>query len=81
MSWSLDLGDGSALLTGTGTPPEQLTHTYAAGSYDARLSVTDLAGSTVIYVTTTDGELRRFVGSTWAQILGVTGASYPTFPG
>ncbi|WP_456788016.1 LpqB family beta-propeller domain-containing protein [Cellulomonas sp. P5_C5] len=41
----------------------------------------DLAGSTVIYVTTTDGELRRFVGSTWAQIMGVTGASYPSFAG
>ena len=44
-------------------------------------NLADLAGSTVIYVTTTDGELRRFVGSTWAQILGVTGASYPSFPG
>ena len=41
----------------------------------------DLAGSPVIYVTTTAGELRRFVGSTWAQILGVSGASYPSFPG
>ncbi|MDQ0373281.1 LpqB family beta-propeller domain-containing protein [Cellulomonas humilata] len=44
-------------------------------------NLADLAGSTVIYVTTTDGELRRFVGSTWAQIMGVTGASYPSFPG
>jgi hypothetical protein len=44
-------------------------------------NLADLAGSTVIYVSTTDGELRRFVGSTWAQILGVTGASYPSFPG
>ncbi|WP_315099105.1 LpqB family beta-propeller domain-containing protein [uncultured Cellulomonas sp.] len=41
----------------------------------------DLAGSTVVYVTTTDGELRRFVGSAWAQVVGVTGASYPFFPG
>ena len=46
-SWSLDLGDGSALLTGTGSPPAQATHTYAAGTHDVRLSVTDLAGSTV----------------------------------
>jgi lipoprotein LpqB-like beta-propeller protein/sporulation and spore germination protein len=44
-------------------------------------NLADLAGSTVIYVSTTDGELRRFVGSTWAQILGVTGVSYPSFPG
>lgn len=41
----------------------------------------DLAASTVIYVTTTDGELRRFAGSTWQPVAGVAGASYPTFPG
>ena len=29
-----------------------------------------LAGGSVIYVTTTDGELRRFVEPTWAQVLG-----------
>ncbi|MEZ0449607.1 LpqB family beta-propeller domain-containing protein [Cellulomonas sp. ICMP 17802] len=40
-----------------------------------------MAGGSVIYVTTTDGELRKFVGSTWAQVLGVKGASYPFFPG
>ena len=40
-----------------------------------------LAAGSVIYVTTTDGELRRFVGPTWAQIVGVTGASDPFFPG
>lgn len=39
------------------------------------------AGGSVIYVTTTDGELRRFVGSTWAQVKGVAGASDPSFPG
>ncbi|GEK21607.1 LpqB family beta-propeller domain-containing protein [Cellulomonas xylanilytica] len=44
-------------------------------------NLADLAGSTVIYVTTTDGELRRFVGSTWAQIMGVADVSYPAFPG
>ncbi|WP_421734355.1 LpqB family beta-propeller domain-containing protein [Cellulomonas sp.] len=47
--------------------------------------VAELAGlagsSSVIYVTTTDGELRRFVGSTWAQVVGVSGAAYPSFPG
>lgn len=43
-------------------------------------NLADLAGSTAIYVTTTEGELRRF-GTTWAQILGVTGVSYPSFPG
>ena len=48
----------------------------------AHVEPTNLRSSpSVIYVTTTDGELRRFVGSTWAQILGVTGASYPSFPG
>ncbi|MBO3083886.1 LpqB family beta-propeller domain-containing protein [Cellulomonas fengjieae] len=41
----------------------------------------DLAGSSVIYVSTTDGGLRRLVGSTWAQVSAVAGASYPTFPG
>lgn len=40
-----------------------------------------LAAGSVIYVTTTDGDLRRFVGPTWAQIIGVTGASDPFFPG
>jgi hypothetical protein len=44
-------------------------------------NLVDLAGSTVVYVTTTDGELRRFVGSTWQQVVGVEGASSPTFPG
>lgn len=40
-----------------------------------------LAGGSVIYVTTTDGELRKFVGSTWAQVLGVKDAADPYFPG
>ncbi|KQS99806.1 LpqB family beta-propeller domain-containing protein [Cellulomonas sp. Leaf395] len=44
-------------------------------------NLADLAGNSVIYVSTTDGELRRFVGSTWAQVLGIAGASYPSFPG
>ena len=44
-------------------------------------NLADLAGSTVIYVTTTDGELRRFVGSTWAQIAGRDGCVVPVLPG
>ena len=39
-----------------------------------------MAGGAVIYVTTEDGGLRRFVGS-WAPVAGVTGASYPSYPG
>ena len=42
---------------------------------------TGLAGGAVIYVTTLDGGLRRFAGETWAPVAGVTGASYPTYPG
>jgi len=40
-----------------------------------------LAGGSLLYVTTTDGELRRFVDPTWAQVLGIDGASDPFFPG
>ena len=40
-----------------------------------------LAAGSGIYVTTTDGELRRFVQPTWAQVLGVDGASDPFFSG
>ena len=42
---------------------------------------TAMAGGAVIYVTTLDGGLRRFVGTTWATGRGVTGASYPSYPG
>lgn len=42
---------------------------------------TAMAGGTVIYVTTLDGGLSRNVGSTWAPVAGVTGASYPSYPG
>lgn len=45
-SWTLDLGDGSAPLTGTGTPPAASGRTYAAGTYALRLTVTDTAGRT-----------------------------------
>ncbi|MCL3861411.1 PKD domain-containing protein [Actinotalea sp. K2] len=43
-SWSLALGDGT-VRTGQGQPPSDLTHTYAAGTYEARLTVTDATGS------------------------------------
>jgi hypothetical protein len=43
--WTLDLGDGTTR-TGTGTPPSTLDHTYAAGTYEARLTVTDTSGGT-----------------------------------
>ncbi len=66
----------------TGNPTVHLVP--VAGPSTALPEVAKLAGmaaSTVIYVTTTDGSLRRFVGSTWASVTGVTGASDPTFPG
>ncbi|GEK22768.1 glycosyl hydrolase [Cellulomonas xylanilytica] len=44
--WSLDHGDGSAPVSGTGAPPVGLTHTYAAGTFAARLTVTDASGTT-----------------------------------
>lgn len=46
-SWSLDLGDGSAPLTGSGAPSSGEQHVFAAaGTYDVVLSVTDSGGST-----------------------------------
>ncbi|WP_028050218.1 LpqB family beta-propeller domain-containing protein [Cellulomonas sp. URHD0024] len=42
---------------------------------------TGMAGGIVIYVTTLDGSLRRYVDTTWAPVAGVTGASYPSYPG
>lgn len=44
-SWRLDLGDGT-VRTGTGRPPSDLRHTYAAGTHTARLTVRDSAGRT-----------------------------------
>ncbi|NTW40300.1 MAG: hypothetical protein HGA44_10515 [Cellulomonadaceae bacterium] len=44
-SWSLDFGDGSAPVTGTGQPAK-VSHTYAAGTFQPRLTVTDASGST-----------------------------------
>lgn len=40
-----------------------------------------IAGGAIIYVTTVDGTLRRFVGTTWAPVAGITGASDPSYPG
>lgn len=42
--WTLDLGDGTTR-SGTGRPGV-VTHTYAAGTWTARLAVTDAAGRT-----------------------------------
>lgn len=40
-SWSLDFGDGTAPLTGTGAPPGSVLHAYATpGTYVARLEAT-----------------------------------------
>ena len=43
-SWRLDFGDGTAAATGTGQLPQAWGHTYAAGEYDARLTVTTTSG-------------------------------------
>ncbi len=41
-SWSLDFGDGSTAATGTGAVPNAIPYTYsAAGTYHAKLTVTD----------------------------------------
>ena len=40
MSWTLDFGDGMSD-SGAGPPPANESHTYAAGSYTATLTVTD----------------------------------------
>jgi PKD domain len=42
-SWRLDFGDGSST-SGEGQPPADVGHTYPAGTYTARLRVTDTAG-------------------------------------
>lgn len=44
-SWTLAFGDGTST-TGTGQPPASTPHTYAAGSWTARLTVRDATGST-----------------------------------
>jgi len=44
-SWTLDLGDGTST-SGQGQPPATTAHTYAAGTFTARLVVTDATGDT-----------------------------------
>jgi hypothetical protein len=44
VSWTVDFGDGSAPATGSGSPPADLSHTYAEGTFAARLVVTDRTG-------------------------------------
>jgi hypothetical protein len=46
MSWSLDYGDGSAPVSGTGQPPDDISHLYRAGDWTAALTVTDGYGLT-----------------------------------
>ncbi|GAA4288137.1 hypothetical protein [Georgenia daeguensis] len=44
--WRLEFGDGTPAATGTGTPPENLSHTYPSGLHTTRLTVTAVDGST-----------------------------------
>jgi hypothetical protein len=46
MSWTLDYGDGSAPVAGTGQPPADISHLYPAGKWSATLTVTDGYGLT-----------------------------------
>lgn len=43
--WQLDPGDGTPVLSGT-DQPGKVSHTYAAGSWTSRLTVTDASGAT-----------------------------------
>lgn len=43
-SWTLTFGDGTST-GGTGQPPASVTHTYAAGTWTATLTVRDATGS------------------------------------
>ena len=45
-SWTLDFGDGSTVAGGNGAPPASKQHSYAAGTYTAKLTVTDDDGAT-----------------------------------
>src|SRR5919198_1438905 len=44
LSWTLDFGDGSST-SGTGQPPADIAHSYRAGTFAARLRVTDATGT------------------------------------
>jgi hypothetical protein len=44
VSWALDFGDGSAT-SGIGQPPADVPHAYSAGTFAARLRVTDATGA------------------------------------
>ncbi len=43
-TWSLDFGDGTPAATGEGAIPAELAHTYPAGVYTARLTLSDTLG-------------------------------------
>ncbi|UDY34892.1 PKD domain-containing protein [Dermatobacter hominis] len=48
LTYTVDFGDGTQPEAGTGVPPTTVTHTYAgAGTYNARLSVSDGTATTV----------------------------------
>jgi hypothetical protein len=41
VSWTLDFGDGSNVIAGTGQPPSDVSHRYPAGAWTPALTVTD----------------------------------------
>jgi phosphodiesterase/alkaline phosphatase D-like protein len=51
-SWVLDYGDGSATLSGSGEPPSSTGHTYAVGTYNPTLTVTDTNGESDVQTAT-----------------------------
>jgi hypothetical protein len=59
--WTIDFGDGSPAVSGTGVPPSDLEHLYGSvGRYVATLTVTDDKGnSSVMRATTLISALRK----------------------
>ncbi|HEX4490527.1 MAG TPA: alkaline phosphatase family protein [Acidimicrobiia bacterium] len=59
--WTIDFGDGSDPISGTGVPPSDVDHTYSAvGFYTATLTVTDTDGnSSVVRANTLISALRK----------------------
>jgi PKD repeat protein len=59
--WTIDFGDGSAPVSGSGVPPSDLEHLYASvGNYTATLTVTDDKGiSSVVRANTVISALRK----------------------